>query len=88
VERDQLVVAIADTGAGIPERIQARIFDPFFTTKEVGRGSGQGLSISRAIVVDKHRGSLDFVTRPGEGTTFFVRLPLDLARPVSPEQAA
>jgi PAS domain S-box-containing protein len=88
VEGAQAVVAITDTGSGIPERIQGRIFDPFFTTKEVGRGSGQGLPISRAIVVEKHGGSLDFTTRPGEGTTFLVRLPLTRARAPSPEQAA
>ncbi len=71
---DDVVVEIEDTGGGIPEAIQGRIFDPFFTTKEVGRGTGQGLAISRAIVVEKHGGKLDFVTEAGRGTTFFVRL--------------
>jgi PAS domain S-box-containing protein len=85
---ERVVVGITDTGSGIPEKIQARIFDPFFTTKEVGRGSGQGLPISRAIVVDKHGGSLDFATRPGEGTTFFVRLPLHRERFGAVEDAA
>ncbi|GAU08757.1 hybrid sensor histidine kinase/response regulator [Desulfoplanes formicivorans] len=68
-------VLIADTGAGIPEHIAHRVFDPFFTTKEVGRGTGQGLNICRMIVVEKHGGEIDFTTRPGEGTTFVVRLP-------------
>ncbi len=71
------VIAISDTGCGIPEPIQHRIFDPFFTTKEVGRGTGQGLSLVRAIVVDKHAGSLNFDTEAGRGTTFFVRIPID-----------
>jgi PAS domain S-box-containing protein len=75
-EDDMALVAISDTGCGIPEGHRAQIFDPFFTTKEVGRGTGQGLSIAHAVVVDKHGGSLTFETEVGRGTTFFVRLPL------------
>ncbi|OIO03535.1 MAG: hypothetical protein AUJ49_04320, partial [Desulfovibrionaceae bacterium CG1_02_65_16] len=69
-------IRVRDTGTGIPEAVQAKIFDPFFTTKEVGRGTGQGLTISRSIVVEKHRGQLYFETKAGEGTTFVMRLPL------------
>jgi len=69
-----IVIEIADTGCGIPENIRARVFDPFFTTKEVGRGTGQGLSIARAIIVDKHHGTLSFDTQVGVGTVFFVQL--------------
>jgi PAS domain S-box-containing protein len=69
-------IAISDSGAGIPEVIRNKIFDPFFTTKEVGKGSGQGLALARAIVVEKHGGTLTFQTEVGKGTTFFVRLPL------------
>jgi two-component system, NtrC family, sensor kinase len=76
VEGEQVVISIADTGGGIPENIRARIFDPFFTTKEVGRGTGQGLSISRNVIVKGHGGGLDFVTEMGKGTTFYVRLPV------------
>ena len=76
VEDDFAVIAIADTGGGIPEGIQARIFDPFFTTKEVGRGTGQGLSIVRSTIVKGHGGQLDFVSDIGKGTTFYVRLPI------------
>jgi len=76
VENDHVVISISDTGGGIPEGIRARIFDPFFTTKEVGRGTGQGLSIARNVVVKGHGGSLDFDTEPGKGTTFVVRLPV------------
>jgi len=75
-EDDRVVISIADTGGGIPEAIRARIFDPFFTTKEVGRGTGQGLSVSRNVVVKGHGGELDFVTELGKGTTFYVRLPV------------
>jgi signal transduction histidine kinase len=72
---DEIVVAVQDTGAGIPEAIRGRIFEPFFTTKEVGRGSGQGLAISRSIV-ERHGGTLTFDTEAGKGTTFWVRLPV------------
>ena len=74
-EGDEIVVAVSDTGTGIPEPIRGRIFDPFFTTKEVGRGSGQGLAISRAVV-ERHGGALTFDTEMGVGTTFYVRLPM------------
>ena len=73
---DCVEVSIADTGLGIPEEVRERIFDPFFTTKEVGRGTGQGLALARAIVVEKHGGTLTFDTEMGKGTTFYVRLPL------------
>lgn len=71
-------IRIQDTGTGIPEKIRNRIFDPFFTTKEVGKGTGQGLSISYDVVVRKHGGTLCFETEPGNGTTFIVRLPMRL----------
>ncbi len=69
-------IRVTDNGNGVPEAVQPKIFDPFFTTKEVGRGTGQGLTISRSIVVEKHKGQLFFETTAGEGTTFVVRLPL------------
>ncbi len=72
-------IRITDTGTGIPPAVQAKIFDPFYTTKEVGKGTGQGLTISRSIVVEKHKGQLFFETEPGLGTTFVVRLPLEHA---------
>jgi two-component system, NtrC family, sensor kinase len=76
---DGVEIAIGDTGAGIPEAIRARVFDPFFTTKEVGRGTGQGLAIARNVITDKHGGTLTFETTPGQGTTFFIRLPIGQA---------
>jgi two-component system NtrC family sensor kinase len=71
-----VVISIADCGHGIPEAIRERIFDAFYTTKPVGRGTGQGLAISRAIVVDRHGGRLTFDSTIGVGTTFHVRLPV------------
>ena len=71
---NDVVISIADTGCGIPESARAHIFEPFFTTKTVGRGTGQGLAISR-LLVDKHAGSLTFESEVGYGTTFHVRIP-------------
>ncbi len=70
-------IRIRDTGGGIPEGIRDRIFEPFFTTKQVGRGTGQGLAIARAVVVEKHGGTIRFESFEGEGTTFIIRLPFD-----------
>jgi signal transduction histidine kinase len=78
VEGDFVVISIGDTGGGIPEAIRKRIFDPFFTTKEVGKGTGQGLSIAHNVIKN-HGGRLDFDTEIGRGTTFYVRLPLEPA---------
>jgi two-component system, NtrC family, sensor kinase len=71
-----VVVEVSDDGCGIPPEIQARIFEPFFTTKEVGRGTGQGLAISRSIVADRHGGALYFRTTRGVGTTFVAEVPV------------
>jgi signal transduction histidine kinase len=77
LEGDAVTISITDTGGGIPEAHRDRVFEPFFTTKEVGRGTGQGLAIARAVVVDKHGGELRFESRAGDGTTFFIRLPVE-----------
>jgi signal transduction histidine kinase len=73
---DRVRICIADNGSGIPEAIKGRIFDPFFTTKSVGDGTGLGLSISHTIVVEKHGGSLQCVSKPGQGTQFWIELPI------------
>ena len=72
-------VTIHDNGPGIDETVRARIFDPFVTTKATGepgkrRGMGLGLAIVKRIV-DGHGGSIDVVSQPGRGTTFFVQIP-------------
>jgi C4-dicarboxylate-specific signal transduction histidine kinase len=64
-----------DTGPGIPEGLEQRIFDPFFTTKEVGAGTGLGLSITYGIIKE-HLGAISVTSRPGEGATFKLQLPL------------
>jgi PAS domain S-box-containing protein len=70
-------VSVADTGHGIPDEVKEKMFDPFFTTKRSSRrrGSGLGLSIVMGIVKD-HNGYIDFTTKIGQGTTFFVYLPI------------
>ena len=76
VEGEWVVVRVADNGTGIALDVRDKIFDPFFTTKEVGKGTGQGLAISRDVVVVKHHGRIDVDSRPGVGATFSVWLPL------------
>ena len=76
---DYVEIRVQDSGTGIPLAVRDRIFDPFFTTKEVGKGTGQGLAITRSVVVDKHGGTLHFETEVGVGTTFVVRLPLQVS---------
>jgi two-component system, NtrC family, sensor kinase len=71
-----LVISIGDDGAGIPPAIRERIFEPFFTTKPVGKGTGQGLSIARSLIVDRHGGQLTFESTVGVGTTFTIRIPV------------
>jgi signal transduction histidine kinase len=72
---EEVVVSVNDDGIGISEDIRDRIFDPFFTTRNVGEGTGQGLAVARAVV-RRHRGTLTFESKPGSGTTFFIRLPI------------
>jgi signal transduction histidine kinase len=75
MEHDMLLVEFRDTGPGVPKEIRGRIFDPFFTTKPVGEGTGLGLDISWRIVVNKHHGTLQVESEPGD-TRFQVLLPL------------
>jgi signal transduction histidine kinase len=69
-------IVVTDSGCGIDQSIQDKIFEPFFTTKDVGKGSGQGLSIAYNIVTEAHGGELLVESKPGEGSSFIVRLPL------------
>ena len=72
-------ISITDNGAGIPEQARPRIFEPFFTTKPLGKGTGQGLSLAHTLIVRKHQGKIWFKTKLGEGTTFYIRVPLQEA---------
>lgn len=75
---DSVYIEISDTGCGIAPQYLTKIFDPFFTTKPVGQGIGLGLSTSYDIV-KKQGGSLTVESKVGEGSTFTVRLPLQLS---------
>lgn len=70
---DEVFIAIADTGTGIPSETLPRLFEPFFTTKPVGKGTGLGLSIAYSIV-QKHGGHIEVESAVGKGTTFTVWL--------------
>lgn len=76
VPPDRVRVSITDNGAGIPPDIQARLFDPFFTTKPIGKGTGLGLSISYQIITDRHQGAIGCESEPGQGTTFWLEIPV------------
>ncbi len=81
---DQVAIAIADNGCGMTEAVRQRLFEPFFTTKTVGKGTGLGLSISYQIVVEKHRGKLQCISTPGEGTEFLIEIPIHQNNPEPP----
>lgn len=72
----EVVVQISDDGTGIPKEILNKIFDPFFTTKPVGQGTGMGLSISKKIVEEGHKGRIEVKSTVGKGTDFFIYLPM------------
>lgn len=84
-EGEQVVLAISDTGAGVPHDVVPQIFDAFFTTKE--HGTGLGLPLVRQIVL-AHDGTIECTSEPGQGTTFLVRLPATApAAPASVDDA-
>jgi len=85
LETGKAAVYISDNGPGIKPEHLRRIFDPFFTTKPVGEGTGLGLSISYSIV-ERHGGEIRVKSRPQEGATFLVTLPLQAKPPAGAEQ--
>jgi len=71
-----VVIGVRDNGTGIPQRVLDKIFQPFFTTKPTGLGTGLGLSLSYDIITKGHGGELKVETKEGQGTEFFILLPL------------
>lgn len=69
-------IIIADNGTGIPTQIKEKLFDAFFTTKVEGKGTGLGLSISYQIITEKHGGTLECISSPGDGAKFIIRIPV------------
>jgi PAS domain S-box-containing protein len=78
-EDEWVEIRVTDTGTGIPDEAKSKVFDPFFTTKQVGKGTGQGLAIARSAIVDRHNGTITLETEVGRGTTFIIRLPLQVS---------
>jgi two-component system NtrC family sensor kinase len=74
-QRQNLYIAITDTGKGMPPEQKEKIFLPFYTTKEVGKGTGLGLSVSYEIIKGLG-GIIEVESTPGRGSTFTIMLPL------------
>jgi len=75
-EDNYVLIRIKDNGVGMSPEVQQKIFDHLFTTKPVGQGTGLGLSIARQIVVEKHKGTLEVNSAPGQGSEFIIKLPI------------
>ncbi|MFD1875516.1 sensor histidine kinase [Hymenobacter bucti] len=79
-QRDGYVeIRVTDNGTGMPAEVQAKILQPFFTTKPSGEGTGLGLSLSHDIIAQGHGGTLSVESQKGQGTTFSIALPLNMA---------
>jgi PAS domain S-box-containing protein len=74
VDEDRIYIGVADTGCGIPDEHLDRIFEPFFTTKDVGKGTGQGLSLCYDTIVRQHHGELSVESEVGKGSLFNIYL--------------
>ncbi|MEH1823105.1 MAG: AAA family ATPase [Nostoc sp.] len=72
----QVEIKIADNANGMNEEVKNKIFDHLFTTKSVGKGTGLGLAIARQIIVEKHSGSIQCNSSPGQGTEFVIAIPV------------
>ena len=78
-ENSHVCLGVSDTGHGMPEEIRSKIFEPFFTTKDFGKGTGLGLTVVKGII-EEHGGTIAVESAVDKGTTFWIRLPLDIAQ--------
>jgi signal transduction histidine kinase len=76
VAEGMAAIEIEDNGSGMDEKTRQRIFEPFFTTKEIGAGTGLGLSVAYEIITKGHHGLIDVRSKPGRGSCFTIKLPL------------
>ncbi|WGV23757.1 sensor histidine kinase [Halotia branconii] len=76
-DEKSILIEIADNGVGMPQEVQQRMFEQFFTTKPLGKGTGLGLAIAHEIIIEKHGGTLEVNSSPGEGTRFVITIPIN-----------
>jgi PAS domain S-box-containing protein len=77
LSEDESIITFTDSGSGITEENLNKIFEPFFTTKSSGRGTGLGLWVSYGII-KSFQGNLEVKSKIGQGTTFTIKLPIEL----------
>ena len=75
IDSELVRIRIRDNGTGIPPELKDKIFDPFFTTKDVGKGTGLGLTVCYQAI-EKHKGNIEVFSELGEGTEFWITLPI------------
>ena len=73
-DNDDFTFEIEDNGSGIPQQYVEKVFNPFFTTKEIGKGTGQGLAISKKIIEDKHNGEILITKNSQEGLCLKIKI--------------
>ena len=86
-EHGHVRVGVSDTGHGMPEEIRSKVFEPFFTTKDFGKGTGLGLTVVKGII-EEHGGTIAVESVVDQGTTFWIRLPLEEAQTASVKREA
>ncbi|NEU73484.1 AAA family ATPase [Hassallia byssoidea VB512170] len=75
-DKNHVLICIKDNGLGMSDEVKQKVFDHLFTTKPVGQGTGLGLAIAKSIIVDKHKGTLEVNSTPGEGAEFIIIIPI------------